>query len=112
MQFAGYREPKYKNSAHHIIMSNSKNKLMDELRNKMKSLGIDINLAENGVYLPTSSKVKANAKTNAVAHSKVHTKKYTENVYNRLKDINDPEALKKELKNIASELSNGTFQYK
>ncbi|MCO6565706.1 MAG: AHH domain-containing protein [Apibacter sp.] len=63
------------------------------------------------IYQP-STKVKANAKTDAVAHSKVHTKKYTENVYNRLKDIDNAANFEKELKKIASELSNGTFQYK
>jgi RHS repeat-associated protein len=112
MQNKRYLEPKYKNSAHHIVMSNTKDKLMQELRDKMGLLGIDINSAVNGVYLPTSSKVKANAKTEATAHSKVHTQKYKENVYNRLKDIDNAADFKKELKNIASELSNGTFQYK
>ena len=111
MKSLGKIEPQYKNSAHHIVMSNSKNDKMQKLRQKMKSLGIEINSAENGVYLPTSTKVKANAKTDAVAHSKVHTKKYTENVYNRLKDIDNAADFKKELNKIANELSNGTFKY-
>ncbi|PIT14815.1 hypothetical protein BGI32_06890 [Snodgrassella alvi] len=111
MKAEGYSEPKYKNSAHHIVMSNTKDELMQILREKMELLGIDINSAVNGVYLPTSSKVKANAKTEAAPHSKVHTQKYKENVYNRLKDIDNAADFKKELKKIANELSNGTFKY-
>ena len=53
MKSLGKIEPQYKNSAHHIVMSNSKNDKMQKLRQKMKSLGIEINSAENGVYLPT-----------------------------------------------------------
>ena len=49
-------EPNYKNSAHHIVMSNSTDARMVALREKMNALGIKINDAANGVFLPTSSK--------------------------------------------------------
>ena len=109
MQKDGVVEPNYKNSAHHIIMSNSKDPKMVELRQKMKQLGIDKNDAVNGAYLPTSSKVKAGANTSAHAHSKVHTKVYKQNVYDRLKDINNKADFEDVLMDIGDELGSGTF---
>ena len=108
-------EPNYKNSAHHIVMSNSTDARMVALREKMNALGIKINDAANGVFLPTSSKVKDacnkdNPGTcNAHVHSKVHTNTYKQNVYDRLKDIDDPVLFKKELRAIGKELQSGTF---
>ena len=109
MQKAKVNEPPYKNSAHHIVMSNSKDSRMVELRKKMKQLGLKKNDAVNGVYLPTSSKVKDAAGVSAHAHSKVHTDTYKQNVYDRLININDKKEFKKELKNIGNELKAGTF---
>ena len=109
MQEADIPVPKYKNSAHHIVLSNSKDLNMKKLRKKMKELGIGKNDDVNGVYLPTSSKVKRVAGTNAHAHSKVHTKTYKQNVYDRLKDINDKTEFQNELMNIGDELRAGTF---
>ena len=111
MEMAGKNVPGYKNSAHHIVMSNSADPRMVSLRNKMDELGIDINAASNGVYLPTSTKVKVNAGTSAIAHSKVHTSVYKENVYNRLKDVNNQVDFERELNSIAGELSKGMFGY-
>ncbi|PWV99280.1 RHS repeat-associated core domain-containing protein, partial [Mangrovibacter plantisponsor] len=111
MEIAGKNVPGYKNSAHHIVMSNSADPRMMSLRNKMDELGIDINSANNGVYLPTSTKVKNNADTSAIAHSKVHTNTYKENVYNRLKDVNNKNDFERALNDIASELSKGIFGY-
>ena len=88
MQAENIMEPDYKNSAHHIVMSNSNDYRMVELRDKMSKLGFDINDAENGVYLPTSTKIKTESGTTAIAHSKIHTNTYKQNVYDRLKDIN------------------------
>ena len=108
-------EPNYKNSAHHIVMSNSTDARMVALREKMNALGIKINDAANGVFLPTSSKVKDNCNKdnpgtcNAHVHSKVHTNTYKQNVYDRLKDIDDPVLFKKELRAIGKELQSGTF---
>ena len=109
MQNADISAPKYKNSAHHIVFSNSKDARMKELRKKMKKLGIGKNDDVNGVYLPTSSKVKRAAGTNAHAHSKVHTENYKQNVYDRLKDINDKAEFENELMSIGDELRAGTF---
>ncbi len=110
MQVDGVIEPGYKNSAHHIIMSNSKDTRMTELRDKMKKLGIDKNASVNGAYLPTSSEVKKAAGTNAHSHSKVHTDIYKQNVYDRLKDINAKVDFENELMDINDDLMAGTFK--
>jgi len=110
MQAADMVEPRYKNSAHHIIMSNSKDPRMVALRHKMKQLGIGKNDAANGSYLPTSSKVKNAAGANAHSHSKVHTDAYKQNVHDRLKGINNKADFEDELMNIGDELGAGTFK--
>jgi RHS repeat-associated protein len=109
MQAADIVEPGYDNSAHHIVMSNSIDSRMVKLRTQMEHLGINKNDAVNGVYLPTSSKVKKDAGAVAHAHSKVHTETYMQNVYDRLKDINNKIDFENTLMNIGDELSAGTF---
>ena len=110
MEAAGIDVPEYENSAHHIVMSNSSDKRMEELRKKMdEKFGIGINEADNGVFLPKSSKIKKEAGTNAHAHSRVHTETYKQNVYDRLKDIDNEADFRNELKKIGEELKAGTF---
>ncbi|EIZ9538510.1 RHS domain-containing protein, partial [Cronobacter sakazakii] len=53
----GIEEPSFKNSAHHIVMSNSTDARMVALRQKIEDFDLDINGSYNGVFLPTSSKV-------------------------------------------------------
>ena len=105
MQNLGIPESKYKNSAHHIVMSNSKDWRMVKLREKMDSFKIGINEGINGAYLPTSSKVKA------PAHSKIHTNEYKQNTYDRLINIDNATDFKKELQNIGKEISEGKFKF-
>ena len=111
MQKNNVPEPKYKNSAHHIVMSNSKDEKMNALRGKMDLLGIGINEAPNGVFLPTSSKVKTNANAQAPAHSKIHTNEYKRQVHDRLINIDNAADFRKELENIGKEISEGSFKY-
>jgi len=105
----GFEVPPFKNSAHHIIMSGSKDPRMKALRKKMKELGIDINAGENGVFLPTSSKAKADAGVDSHAHSKVHTNTYKQNVYDELININDKGKFQEKLIDIGDRLSVGDF---
>ena len=111
MQNLGIPEPKYKNSAHHIVMSNSKDWRMVKLREKMDSFKIGINEGINGAYVPTSSKVKADANVKAPAHSKIHTNEYKQNTYDRLINIDNATDFKKELQNIGKEISEGKFKF-
>ncbi|EKK7687956.1 RHS domain-containing protein, partial [Cronobacter sakazakii] len=65
----GIEEPSFKNSAHHIVMSNSTDARMVALRQKIEDFDLDINGSYNGVFLPTSSKVKVASGTSLPAHS-------------------------------------------
>ncbi|ALB61125.1 type IV secretion protein Rhs [Cronobacter condimenti 1330] len=105
------REPSFKNSAHHIVMSNSSDARMVALRQKMEDFGLDINDHYNGVFLPTSSKVKAASGTDLPAHSKIHTNTYKQNVYERLINIDNAEDFISELENISSMIMKNTFEF-
>ncbi|EOV0845177.1 RHS repeat-associated core domain-containing protein, partial [Cronobacter sakazakii] len=63
----GIEEPSFKNSAHHIVMSNSTDARMVALRQKIEDFDLDINGSYNGVFLPTSSKVKVASGTSLPA---------------------------------------------
>ena len=71
-----------------------------------------INDAENGVYLPTSSRIKVDSGSTAIAHSTIHTNTYKQNVYNRLKDKETTEDFGRELRSIATEIKAGIFKIK
>ncbi|MEQ9881789.1 AHH domain-containing protein, partial [Pectobacterium brasiliense] len=111
MEAAGKVAPGYKNSAHHIVMSNAKDVRMRWLRRKMDRMGIDINSVDNGIFLPSSSAVKSSVGTILPAHSRIHTEIYKQNVFDRLKSITKKSDFKDELSKIASDISNGTFKF-
>ena len=70
---------------------------------------IGLNDSSNGVYLPHSSNVKNNKEA---YHREIHTGKYYENIYYRLVPFKKNKiALENELKKIAIELQNDTFDY-
>ncbi len=72
----GMITPGYKNSAHHIVMSNSSDPRMVALRAKMDDFDLHFNHSYNGVFLPTSSQDKLLANAISPAHSKIHTNIY------------------------------------
>ena len=111
MEEADVIAPNFKNSAHHIVFSNSTDTRMKWLRRRMGRLGVDVNSADNGIYLPTSSAVKDAAGTSLPAHSKIHTEIYKQNVFDRLKNITDRTGFENELRNIASDISSGSFLF-
>jgi uncharacterized protein RhaS with RHS repeats len=108
---AGKIIPNFKNAAHHIIMSNSNDIRMKWLKRKMNRLGIDINDADNGVFLPASIMVKNSSKSISPAHPTLHTEKYKQSVFNRLKGTTNKSDFEKELIKINKEIKNGLFPY-
>jgi hypothetical protein len=110
MKRAGRKEPPYPNSAHHIVMSNSTHPDMKATRKHLKRLGIDIDDASNGVFLPTNTKAKTAAGTKAHPHSKCHTNRYKAEVRRRVTSKKTAAAAKRELRAIGDELRNGTFK--
>jgi RHS repeat-associated protein len=108
---ASIEVPSFKNSAHHIVMSNSSDARMVALRQKMEDFDLNINGHYNGVFLPTSSKVKAASGTNLPAHSKIHTNTYKQNVYERLINIDNAEDFVSELENISNMILKNKFEF-
>ncbi|MDR7343346.1 uncharacterized protein RhaS with RHS repeats [Pantoea alhagi] len=108
---AGMPTPTYKNAAHHIVMSNSSAPRMMELRLKMSEFELDPNEFYNGIFLPTSSKVKILNETHLPAHSRIHTNKYKQHVYDRLIDKKDADSFIDELFSIAQEINHGKFPF-
>jgi hypothetical protein len=112
MVAAGMEEPDFANSAHHIVMSNTSKKTnpkMFALREKMKNLGIDINDADNGIFLPKSSAVKSNAGSSLPAHSRIHTNTYKNKVYDTLINANTADEFRAGLQSIRTQIRGGTF---
>ncbi|HCT5824051.1 TPA: AHH domain-containing protein, partial [Citrobacter sedlakii] len=109
MVVAGKVEPGFKNSAHHIVMSNSTDSRMVALQNKMETLKIDINTAENGIFLPSNSKVQLPVGNTLPNHASIHTNAYKQKVFDRLKSINNKDDFLNELNKINSEIAGGIF---
>jgi RHS repeat-associated protein len=104
MLAAGHTEPGFDNAAHHIVMSNSRDKRMQDVRKKMENFGIDINSPENGIFLPKNSATKLASGSNLPAHSKIHTNAYKQNVYDNLINTKSPEEFLENLAKIKSGL--------
>ena len=109
MVAAGKSEPSFKNSAHHIVMSNSTDVRMLALQTKMKNMDIDINTAENGIFLPSNSKVKLPEGSTLPNHASIHTNAYKQKVYDRLVSINNGGDFLSELNKINLEIARGLF---
>lgn len=98
---AGKVEPNYPNAAHHIVLSNSNDWRMVSLRSKMEAFGIDINDADNGVFLPRNSSIKEQFAVDEIAHSRVHTEQYKQSIYDVLNPTKSEEEFRQKLKSIA-----------
>ena len=99
---AGIEVPDYPNAAHHIVAGNSPKAA--ESRAIMQMYGVDINEAENGVFLPTVRGVSEGA-----YHPSLHTNSYYDRVNNLLREATCKEDVLDILEFIGEELKNGTF---
>ena len=97
-----------KHDAHHIVMSNSKDPKMVELREKMESFDIDVNDKRNGIWLPNKVSDQVEG-LNRTAHKGqgVHGKAYKQYIYDKLSNTSTRKEFLNELKQIKSELNNG-----
>lgn len=95
----------FNNAAHHIVMSNSKDKRMKKLRDLFKKHGMDINDADNGIFLPRT--VSDSINSGLPAHSKMHSDAYKQAVYNRLKNKKSEAGVRQALTDIANEIRTG-----
>jgi hypothetical protein len=99
--------------AHHVVSWNHPDAV--GARAILERFGIDVDSADNGVYLPSKSKyVPHPDMPNAYSHKKIHTKVYYVNLTEMLADVSlVPNANKEDiidvLDEIANELVNGKF---
>lgn len=66
----------------------------------MELFGIDINDADNGIFLPISSSVKEQFNIDKISHSKVHTEQYKQSIYDILSPAKTEEEFRQKLKSI------------
>ncbi|MBE5833865.1 MAG: hypothetical protein E7309_04435 [Butyrivibrio sp.] len=99
---AGIEVPNYPNAAHHIVAGTAKG--AKDAREILKKYKIDINDANNGVFLPTNREVDE-----GTYHPSMHTGDYYDKVTKELNKATSREECIEILNNIAEELQNGTF---
>ncbi len=105
----GQARPNDRHRAHHIVMSNSSDPKMQQLRDRMQNLGIDINDASNGIWLPELGKDRLPGST-LTAHKGegVHGQGYMNSVHETLIGAQTREEFMAGLESIKSRLSVGT----
>ena len=104
----GTARPSSRHRAHHIVMSNSNDPQMVALRNKMSALGVDINDATNGIWLPETvgDKMPGEIRT-AHKGEGVHGKDYKKQVYDKLINAKDKDDFLRDLAEIKGDLEGG-----
>ena len=110
MDAADMSRPDCEHAAHHMVSSNDSRDGMDDARIHMKNLGVDVNDADNGVFLKRSSKTnisKAPELENSHAHSWVHTKNARKLISQKILATTNKRELKKALKDIRKMHLNG-----
>lgn len=110
--------PRPAGSAAHHMVSHGPNKRFPEVAQSqaiLKKHGIDINGADNGVYLPhTRTSPNNTGNPNASVHLPVHTTTYHRTVYARLRQADargGKAAVERALRQIRRELEQGTFPF-
>ena len=100
----GVPVPDYKNAAHHIVPSNSNNTYAVRARELLKKLGIDINDADNGVFLATEANIPG-----TTYHRTLHTDAYFKKVWDILGNSKSKSDAIEALKFIGEALQKGMF---
>jgi len=117
----GVKRPKG-HASHHMVMKKPRKawtkdpearRAVTNSQNLLKKHGIGIDNANNGVFLPHSTKAMDAAKRVANKHGPIHTKKYAKDVWSRLKEADKAggkDEVLKELENLRSEMEKGIFK--
>jgi hypothetical protein len=103
LKAAGKAKPE-NHAAHHIVAADSPKAI--QARKILEKYGIDINAAENGVWLPTGDKIGRG--TN---HLSLHTNRYYNEVNRRLMQAKSKKEVLEILQDIEKELANNTFPH-
>jgi hypothetical protein len=92
--------------AHHIVPSGAGGSLMDEVRARLVSFGIDLNNALNGVWLPGSD---APSDATEAYHERLNNKIYNAAVVQAFRDVTSAQEAIDALARIKTQLQDGTF---
>ena len=109
------RPPKH--ASHHMVMKSPRKTWADKQAKKalqksqdlLKKHGIDIDDANNGVYLPHNTRQPP-----ANYHNELHTQEYAKRMYQRLSDadkIGGKDEVLNELERVRREMEQGLFKY-
>lgn len=94
-----------------MVMSNSTDPRMLQLRQQLTTHGIDINDADNGIFLPHSTAVRTANSLTEIAHSRIHTNDYKQAVFDRINPMTNAAEIRADLGKIRTEIAAGTFTY-
>jgi hypothetical protein len=101
MKVKGVQPPPYPNAAHHIVAESAE--AAAPARKYLADLGIDINSAENGIFLRYTEKGKG------PLHLGSHKNAYYKEVNDRILNATTKEEALQTLKNIGTEIFEGNF---
>lgn len=95
---------------HHMVAGADARAL--KARQILDKFGIDINSAENGIFLPGSDAMKNGYKGKLPLHPRIHTKEYHEWVYEQLKRAKSGDEARELLKTIREGIESGKEPWK
>jgi A nuclease family of the HNH/ENDO VII superfamily with conserved AHH len=106
LEAAGKPKPGDGYQAHHVVPDKAGGSAMQGVRDKLASLGIEIDSAFNGVWLRGS---KADRDAPEAYHPRLNNRDYNDAVVNEFKLVTNAEEAIAALQRIAVALRNGTF---
>jgi hypothetical protein len=92
-------------AAHHIVPKGSSDPYVIEAQTKLATLGVSIDEAVNGVFLPCNSSCAVDG---VVTHSKIHTNVYFKYIADTIRNETTLVGLRSALNNIRTQILNGT----
>ena len=91
---------------HHMVPSRAGGAAMDELRQRLQGMGIDLDGATNGVWLPSA---RAPENASGAYHPRLNNAEYNDALVGRLAGVTDRGRAEAILADVKVELKNGTF---
>lgn len=93
--------------AHHMVPSNAGGPAMDALRSRLAGMGLDLNTAANGVWLPGSDSTPVVGEP--AYHPRLNNTEYLSAVDDAFRNVTTVDQALAVLADIKSQLQNGTF---
>jgi RHS repeat-associated protein len=96
-------------AAHHIVLSGSKNPAVVRARDHMLKLGMNVDEAANGVYLPVNDAARRSLGWSSATHNNVHTQRYYDEVARLVTQQTSAAGVRSTLASIRSQLLAGPW---